>query len=225
MPVALLDIRRVMGKVAGHRRRPRCKRRGRRAPRGGGSGGGGRAPGRCSTDGSRPAARCRRPPPCYTSRVALHLDERHLAAVRAHARRRYPQECCGLLLGERAVDGARVHAVLRARNLDPAPSHGYFVDPRALLRGHRAARGRGLDVVGYYHSHPDAAARPSRRDEAEALVAEVYLIVAVAGGAAGEARSFRRSRGATAMVEEPMRVLAASSAARSAVEPGSGGRG
>jgi proteasome lid subunit RPN8/RPN11 len=123
---------------------------------------------------------------------ALRLSARRLAAVRAHARRRYPHECCGLLLGhEEPESGVRVEAVLPAANHEPSPRHGYFVAPRALLRGHRLARACGLQVVGYYHSHPDAGARPSRRDAHEALAGSCYLIVALAADRDGEARCFR----------------------------------
>jgi proteasome lid subunit RPN8/RPN11 len=125
----------------------------------------------------------------------LRLAERHLEAIRRRARRAYPEECCGLLLGRREGAGARVVAALPARNLDPVPRRGYFVDPRALLRGHRAARRLCLEVVGYYHSHPDSPAAPSRRDLAEALPGASYLIVAVPGGEPGPSRSFRRAGG------------------------------
>jgi proteasome lid subunit RPN8/RPN11 len=138
----------------------------------------------------------------------LRLAESHLEAIRRRARRAYPEECCGLLLGEPEEGGARVVAALPARNLDPAPRRGYLVDPRALLRGHRAARRLSLEVVGYYHSHPDSPAAPSRRDLAEALPGASYLIVSVRGGEPGPSRSFRRVGGILAaeelVAEEPV---------------------
>ena len=133
----------------------------------------------------------------------LTLPERHLEAIRRRARRAYPRECCGLLLGEPTPGGARVRAALPAKNLDPAPQHGYFIDPRALVRGHRAARRHRLQVVGYYHSHPDSPPAPSRRDAAEALPGASYLILAVEGGAPAASGCFRRAReGAPLMVEQ-----------------------
>ena len=123
----------------------------------------------------------------------LTLGEHHLEAIRRRALRAYPRECCGLLLGETAAGGARVRAALPARNLDAAPRHGYFIDPRALLRGHRAARRHGLEVVGYYHSHPDAPPAPSRRDAAEALPGASYLILSVDDGLPGASGCFRRA--------------------------------
>ena len=136
----------------------------------------------------------------------LTLPERHLEAIRRRARRAYPRECCGLLLGETTAGGARVRAALPARNLDAAPRHGYFIDPRALLRGHRAARRHGLDVVGYYHSHPDAPPAPSRRDVDEALAGASYLILSVVAGRPGASGCFRRAAEGGALLAQELVV-------------------
>ena len=148
---------------------------------------------------------------CYRVTVlALRADD--LATIRAHAAAAYPEECCGLLVGEPleggAAAGARVTAVVAAANHDPEPRRGYDVEPRALLAGHRRAREEGREVVGYYHSHPDAPAAPSRRDREAALPVARYLIVAVAAGEPGEARCFRLAPG-EAMVEEALEVVTA----------------
>ena len=143
--------------------------------------------------------------------LALRADD--LAAIRSHAAAAYPEECCGLLLGDleaplapsTAPPIARVSEVLPAANLDSRPRHGYDVDPRALLAGHRRAREEGREVVGYYHSHPDAPARPSRRDREAALPATSYLIVAVTSGEPADVRCYRQDGGE--MVEEELRVV------------------
>jgi proteasome lid subunit RPN8/RPN11 len=152
----------------------------------------------------------------------LALLPRHLAAVRRHAGKAYPEECCGLLIGEPTAEGARVLAVVPARNCDPRPRHAYDVDPRALLDGHRLAREAGREVVGYYHSHPDVPARPSRRDHAAALPGASYLIVAVEAGRATEARSFRLGEGGR-LREEPLAVER-TPAPRPAARPRASGR-
>lgn len=136
----------------------------------------------------------------------LTLGERHLDAIRRRARRAYPRECCGLLLGEPSEGGARVRAALPARNVDPDPRRGYSIDPRALLRGHRAARRHGLQMVGYYHSHPDSPPAPSRRDAAEALPGASYLILAVAAGDPAASGCFRRAREGAALLAEDLVV-------------------
>jgi len=109
-----------------------------------------------------------------------------LDAVLAHARETAPSECCGILIGS----GTRIDETAPARNLAEGPSR-YLIDPADHIAARRAARSRGLEVVGFYHSHPRSAAWPSPTDVAEATYPEaVYLIVSLADSGA-EARLFR----------------------------------
>jgi proteasome lid subunit RPN8/RPN11 len=99
-----------------------------------------------------------------------------LEGVYAHARDARPAECCGILVG-RAGD---VVDAIRARNLSENPNR-FLIDPKDHIDARRRARGRGLDVVGFYHSHPHSPPDPSPADEAEALYADhLYLIVSLA---------------------------------------------
>jgi proteasome lid subunit RPN8/RPN11 len=96
-------------------------------------------------------------------------------AIVEHARRSWPRECCGLLLGQ----GEEVLEAVPAPNLAPDPNR-FVLDPTTHIRVRREARNRGLDVVGYYHSHPNSPAEPSARDVAEAADDDaVYLIVSL----------------------------------------------
>jgi proteasome lid subunit RPN8/RPN11 len=87
-----------------------------------------------------------------------------LDALRAHAARADPHECCGLLLG----DGARIAAARPARNVAADPARAFEIDPQALIDQHRAQRHGGPRLLGYYHSHPAGPARPSATDRAQA---------------------------------------------------------
>jgi proteasome lid subunit RPN8/RPN11 len=111
-------------------------------------------------------------------------------AVAAHARETQPAECCGVLLG---TDGEVVEAV-RAGNLSEDPNR-YCLDPKDHINARRAARQRGLDVVGFYHSHPHSEPEPSVADLSEAnYPGHVYLIVRpLAEGA--KVRVFRLDQG------------------------------
>lgn len=109
-----------------------------------------------------------------------------LAAVRAHGRAAYPEEGCGVLLGRATPGGNAVEAVLPVANRRADARRRYAIGPDDYRRAERAARTRGLDVVGFYHSHPDHPARPSATDLAEATFpGYTYVIVAVAQGAPG----------------------------------------
>lgn len=106
---------------------------------------------------------------------AVSLPAALAARLVAHARRDRPRECCGLLLG---TASALLDAV-PARNLEPRPTR-YRVDPADHFAALRAARARGLEVVGAYHSHPDSPPRPSPTDLAEAFPGFLFLIVSLA---------------------------------------------
>jgi len=100
-----------------------------------------------------------------------------LDAVIAHARETAPDECCGLLLGR---DGVVVETV-RTVNVADERETRFVIDPKGHLDGQRDARRRGLDVAGFYHSHPRSAASPSATDRAEASYPDhLYLIVSLA---------------------------------------------
>jgi proteasome lid subunit RPN8/RPN11 len=96
-----------------------------------------------------------------------------LRRVVAHAREAAPGECCGLLLG---VDTHVVDTV-PTRNIAESPNR-FLIDPQQHIDGRRDARRRGLDVIGFYHSHPHSPARPSERDRDESSYPDdLYLIV------------------------------------------------
>ena len=94
----------------------------------------------------------------------------------AHAREAAPAECCGLLLG---ADAGVVEAV-RTRNIADDPRSRFLIDPKDHIDARRDARTRGLEVVGFYHSHPRSPAVPSPTDLTEATYPEhLYLVVSL----------------------------------------------
>ena len=95
--------------------------------------------------------------------MTLRVTRAALERMRASARESAPEECCGLLLGNEAIEEARPAASI-ATDL-----HRRFeIDPQALIDAHRAARSGAPAVIGYYHSHPAGPAAPSNTDRAMA---------------------------------------------------------
>jgi proteasome lid subunit RPN8/RPN11 len=139
----------------------------------------------------------------------VRLARRSLEQIVDHARGAAPAECCGLLIGspEAIVDA------VRARNLSADPNR-FLLDPRDHIAARRAARARGLAVVGFYHSHPHSPAYPSPTDIAEAAYPEsVQMIVSLETGAPC-IRLFRIAAGAVDSVGCEVSDDAASAAAR-----------
>lgn len=112
----------------------------------------------------------------------IGLSQQHLNEIRKHGELDYPFECCGLLIGRFEPDGSKVvletYPISNARE-EEAKRNRFLIQPEELLRGERHARDRGLDVVGFYHSHPDCEAVPSQYDLDHAWPTYSYIIVSV----------------------------------------------
>jgi proteasome lid subunit RPN8/RPN11 len=96
--------------------------------------------------------------------------------------------------------GASIDEAVPAQNIAANPTTRFLIDPKDHIDARRLARSRGLEVLGFYHSHPRSAAWPSATDIAEAAYPDaVYLIVSLAAKDA-DARLFRVDRGAVTEV-------------------------
>src|SRR5690348_12087783 len=123
----------------------------------------------------------------------LKIDQTCYGQLRRHGEETYPHECCGVLLGRVEDDDQRlVTSVVRAGNTrTDSPQNRYNIDPRELIAIQRQAREQGLDILGFYHSHPDHPARWSSTDLADAhWFGCSYVITGVAKGNAGITNSF-----------------------------------
>jgi len=123
----------------------------------------------------------------------LRIDQTCYHQLRRHGEETYPHECCGVLLGRVEADDQRlVTSVARAGNTrTDSPQNRYNIDPRELIAIQRQAREQGLDIVGFYHSHPDHPARWSSTDLADAhWLGCSYVITGVEKGQARETNSF-----------------------------------
>jgi proteasome lid subunit RPN8/RPN11 len=125
--------------------------------------------------------------------MALTITKQEWLELRQHGEKTYPHECCGVLLGTLEADGTKiVQASVRCENQrSDSPHNRYFIDPGALVRIQREARQRELDIVGFYHSHPQHPAAWSPTDLEEAhWTGCSYVITSVMDGIATETNSF-----------------------------------
>ena len=120
----------------------------------------------------------------------LRLPRALAAAIQEHGRETYPNECCGFLLG--APGGGGVEEIARSSNArEDSLTNRYLIPPVEFVRVQRDADARGLDILGFYHSHPDHPARPSAFDRDHAWPGYAYLITAVAQGEPTDLKGFR----------------------------------
>ena len=142
----------------------------------------------------------------------LRIQFSDYETLRAHGEQTYPHECCGVLLG-RSIDGVNeVLEIVPAGNTRTDSAHNrYNIAPVELIRIQRQARARSLDIVGFYHSHPDHPAQWSSTDIAEAhWIACSYVITSVAHGRADVTNSILLSGTGEedkAFADEPMEIL------------------
>lgn len=118
--------------------------------------------------------------------------------IRAHGVQTYPNECCGALLGRDASGDAvqeRPREILGVYPLvnrrEDSPRNRFSVTSKDVVDAERAAAASGMDVIGWYHSHPDHPAKPSEYDREHAWPWYSYVIVSVEKGEARELRSWR----------------------------------
>ncbi|MES2221128.1 MAG: M67 family metallopeptidase [Acidobacteriota bacterium] len=113
----------------------------------------------------------------------LCIDQNQFDAIRRHGEETYPHECCGVLLGHMEDDGSTVFDTVPAENTRSDSAHNrYQIAPQELIGIQQQARPRGLDIVGFYHSHPDHPAEWSKTDLEEAhWIGCSYVITRVAG--------------------------------------------
>jgi len=107
--------------------------------------------------------------------------------IRADGEAAYPNECCGVLIGE--VDNEGIKTVKSTLTIDNAREdveqyHRFLITPEDMMKAEQTARSMKLDVIGFYHSHPDHPSKPSGYDKDHALPFYSYVIVSVDKGKA-----------------------------------------
>ena len=124
--------------------------------------------------------------------TSLRLPRSLLERICIHAEEQYPHESCGVLLGIAALDGWTVVDAVRATNsAEDSLRNRYAIEPVEIVRIMREAQRNGLEIAGFYHSHPDHPAIWSQTDLAEAhWLGCSYAITEVAAGGAATTNSF-----------------------------------
>jgi proteasome lid subunit RPN8/RPN11 len=117
----------------------------------------------------------------------LKLSSEMERNIRADGEAAYPNECCGVLIGE--IDNAGIKTVKSTLTINNAREdgeqyHRFLITPEDMIKAEQTARANKLDVIGFYHSHPDHPSAPSGYDKDHALPFYSYVIVSVDKGKA-----------------------------------------
>ncbi len=126
----------------------------------------------------------------------MRMSQLEFDRIRRHGEAAYPNECCGVLLGHIEEGMNTVVEAVPAENARVDSAHNrYQIAPQELIRIQQQARRRGLDIIGFYHSHPDHPAEWSKTDLEEAhWLGCSYVITRVMGKVAGNGDDASRCR-------------------------------
>lgn len=120
----------------------------------------------------------------------------------------YPEECCGVIVGRSDRDVKTVCDVFEIKNAKGENRERRFlITPDEYRRAENQARSQGLDILGFYHSHPDHPARPSQFDLEHALPVLSSIIVTVENGLSADVRSWVLRDDRSGYTEEVVEVL------------------
>ena len=126
------------------------------------------------------------------TRLPLKIIDKLLRGIHAQGVETYPHECCGALLGRDSDSSREVVSLLPLANRrDDSPRNRFEVTADDVLLAEKTAREQQLELIGWYHSHPDAPARPSEYDREHAWPWYSYIIVSVQKGEPRDTTSWR----------------------------------
>ncbi|MDR3230575.1 MAG: M67 family metallopeptidase [Synergistaceae bacterium] len=130
------------------------------------------------------------------------------SAIRLEGERAYPDECCGVLLGrfgedENCGEAMEIFPVSNGREAEEQ-YHRFVIQPDDFMKVEMEARGRGLDVLGFYHSHPDHPALPSDYDREHALPFYFYVILTVEKGQARTLTGWKLAADRARFIQKPL---------------------
>ncbi len=135
----------------------------------------------------------------------IRIEPEVWAAMVAHARQTYPNECCGAMLGANGDGEKRVQAALPLENaFEGAQATRYELRPQDLLAAERAARERHMDVIGIYHSHPDCDAYFSETDLKNSCPWYSFVVLSIQRGEFHHANSWLPNVEQTAAAKEEL---------------------
>lgn len=136
--------------------------------------------------------------------MKIHRDA--LEAIRLHGAEGFPYEICGLLIGKPSEN--LVSEVRRVRNIEKQnPEVRYLIDVEEDMRIRKELYKTDLDVLGYYHSHPNHPARPSVFDTERSWESYLYVIVSVQDGEPAEVNAFVAEKDRGPMRDEPLEIV------------------
>ena len=137
--------------------------------------------------------------------MALKIGAGDVRHIHDHAKQAYPEECAGALVGVDTGEIKLVVDVWRAENThEEDRARRFLIEPLQIKEFEERARERDMDVLGFYHSHPDHPAEPSEYDRERAWPYYSYVIASVGEDKVEDMRSWVLRDDRSGYDEEPI---------------------
>ncbi len=128
--------------------------------------------------------------------MQLHIAPEALEAMRQHAERVYPNECCGFFYGRDEDENRFIERASEVVNSKEGDQRRRFeVSPADYMKAEKFALEQQTTLLGVYHSHPEHPAVPSEHDRVQAMPFFSYIIISVRSAKAEEVRSWQLNEG------------------------------
>jgi len=136
-------------------------------------------------------------------KLLLHLHAAQIDAIHEHGRKSYPEECCGFLFGREVANERTIHEVHPIDNQrEDNRERRFLITPEDFQSAEARAENLDLELIGFYHTHPDHPAIPSEFDREHALPFYSYIILSVRSGQPAELRSYQLDDDRAGYIEE-----------------------
>ena len=146
--------------------------------------------------------------------MTIIISAAQLQIIYAHVENIYPEEACGILIGTINNGAKTIVEIILTINAwgksesDAATEIGktkhsrYTIAPQDIFQAQKRARNLQIDLIGFFHSHPDYPAIPSECDRSQAWEIYSYPIVSVVQGNVSDFKSWVLDRDGVFQPEE-----------------------
>jgi proteasome lid subunit RPN8/RPN11 len=138
----------------------------------------------------------------------VHINKKLRDLIKKDGENSYNEECCGAIFGKRENGTFEITELLTFKNeRGDNRKRRYLISPKQYLESERIASEKKLNLLGFYHSHPDHPAIPSQFDTEHALPYFVYIIVSVRNGKAERLTSWKLMEDRSKFEEMEMNII------------------
>jgi proteasome lid subunit RPN8/RPN11 len=125
--------------------------------------------------------------------MSIEISTPQLKIIYTHAETIYPEECCGILLGtlKHRTDKVVIEVIptiniweTSSDEISRTKHSRYIIPPQEIFQAQTRAENLQLEIIGFFHSHPDTVAIPSECDREQAWEIYSYPIISVIQGKA-----------------------------------------